>query len=147
MNLVRLYHVQITVPIGAEEQARAFYCGLLNLVEISKPASLEGRGRFWLELGGQEIHLGMEDGFDRFSTRAHLAYQVENLTVWRVKLQRVEYKILEGLPLPGFERFETRDPFGNRLELIEKLSYTTQEQPHSSAKLAGKVRRFMPSRR
>ena len=26
-------HVQITIPPGAEDQARAFYCGLLGLSE------------------------------------------------------------------------------------------------------------------
>jgi len=121
MTILRLHHVQITVPQGAEEQARAFYCGTLGLLEISKPTSLEGRGGFWLELGGQEIHVGTEGGFDRLSTKAHLAYQVENLTAWRVRLEGVGCNILESIPLPGFERFETRDPFGNRLELIEKL--------------------------
>ncbi len=121
MNIVRLHHVQITVPVGAEEQARAFYCGTLNLPEIPKPPSFEGRGGFWLELGGQEIHVGTEGGFDRLSTKVHLAYQVENLAAWRVRLEDAGCKILESIALPGFERFETRDPFGNRLELIERL--------------------------
>ena len=122
MNILRLHHVQITVPEGAEEQARAFYCGALGLLEISKPFSLDGRGGFWLELGGQEIHVGTGDGFDRLSTKAHLAYQVEDLAAWRVRLEGAGCEILESISIPGFERFETRDPFGNRLELIEKRS-------------------------
>ena len=122
MNILRLHHVQITVPEGAEEQARAFYGGTLGLLEISKPTSLEGRGGFWLELGGQEIHVGIEDGFDRLSTKVHLAYQVEDLIAWRTKLEDAGCNILESIPIAGFERFETRDPFGNRLELLETLS-------------------------
>jgi len=121
MNILRLHHVQITVPEGAEVQARAFYCGTLALLEMARPASLEGRGGFWLELGGQEIHVGTEGKFDRLSTKAHLAYQVENLAAWRVRLEGAGCKILESISIPGFERFETRDPFGNRLELIEKI--------------------------
>jgi hypothetical protein len=29
--------------------------------------------------------------------------------------------IIEGVPIPGFERFEFRDPFGNRVEMIQDL--------------------------
>ena len=48
MAIHRINHVQITVPKGAEAEARAFYCDLLGLREIAKPQSLEGRGGFWL---------------------------------------------------------------------------------------------------
>ncbi len=121
MTPLRLHHVQITVKKNDVEQARAFYCGVLGLSEIAKPVSLEGRGGFWLECGGQEIHLGTEEGFDRYSTKAHLAYQVEHLSVWRERLEHSGCVVLESIPVTGFERFETRDPFGNRLEFIERL--------------------------
>jgi DinB superfamily len=32
------------------------------------------------------------------------------------------FEILDGIPLAGYDRFEFRDPFGNRLELIEACS-------------------------
>ena len=41
--ITAIHHVQITIPPGAEDQARAFYCGVLGLREIEKPASLAGR--------------------------------------------------------------------------------------------------------
>lgn len=115
----RLHHAQITIPSDATDQARAFYCDLLGLHEIPKPESLQARGGFWLELAGQEIHVSLEDGVDRNATKAHLAYQVDDLEFWRSKLSHAGLQILEGVPIPGFERFETRDPFGNRLEMIQ----------------------------
>jgi hypothetical protein len=30
-------------------------------------------------------------------------------------------EILDGIPIPGHDRFEFRDPFGNRVELIGKI--------------------------
>jgi catechol 2,3-dioxygenase-like lactoylglutathione lyase family enzyme len=117
----RINHVQITVPKGAEAAARAFYCDVLGLREIAKPESLVGRGGFWLEIGGQQIHVGVEDGFDRLTTKAHIAYEVEDADFWRGRLESAGLTIADSLPIPGFERFETRDPFGNRIELIQPL--------------------------
>ena len=65
-SLLRVHHVQIGIPKGAEEEARAFYCGVLGLGELPKPEALRGRGGFWLELGAVQIHVGVEpEGADR----------------------------------------------------------------------------------
>lgn len=114
----RLHHAQITIPRGAEEEARRFYCGLLGLAEIEKPASLQGRGGFWLQVGGQQLHVGTEDGVNRAATKAHLAYEVTDLAGWRERLEAAGVPVLESVPIPGCDRFEFRDPFGNRVEFI-----------------------------
>ncbi len=114
----RLNHVQITIPKGAEESARDFYCGVLGLAEIPKPDSLAGRGGFWMELDGLQIHVGTEDGVDRAASKAHLAYEVEEVTEWRARLEKRGVPILDSIPIPGYDRFEARDPFGNRIEFI-----------------------------
>ncbi len=120
--IVRLHHAQITIPPGAEDECRRFYCGLLGLSEIEKPASLRERGGFWLELGELQIHVGTEDGAGRTASKAHLAYEVDNLDNWRAKLQEQSIKLLEAVPVPGYERFEFRDPFGNRVEFLQRVS-------------------------
>lgn len=117
----RLHHAQITIPKGREAEARAFYCGVLGLKEIEKPDSLKGRGGFWVELGAVQIHIGTEDGFDRLTTRGHLAYQVDDLARWRARLRAEGLSPEESVPIPGYERFEFRDPFGNRVEFIQPL--------------------------
>ena len=76
-----IHHAQITVPKGTEEQARAFYCGVLGLPEIEKPESLKGRGGFWLQVGDRQVHVGTEDVFDRLATKSHIAYQVDDVAV------------------------------------------------------------------
>lgn len=113
------HHVQISIPVGAEDEARDFYCGVLGLIEIPKPDVLADRGGFWLELGEFQIHFGVEDGVDRRKTRGHLAYLVEDLNSWREKLVGVGCEVIDGIPIPGYDRFEFRDPFGNRVEFLE----------------------------
>ena len=117
--ILRVQHAQITIPKGAESQARSFYCDFLSLLETPKPESLQGRGGFWLQIGEFQVHVGTEDDFDRTKTKAHLAYEVENLDAWREKLENYGIKIIEGVPIPGCNRFEFRDPFGNRVEFLE----------------------------
>jgi hypothetical protein len=40
------------------------------------------------------------------------------VAVWRERLVAAGFAALDGIPLPGYDRFECRDPFGNRLEFI-----------------------------
>ena len=119
--ITKVHHAQITIPKNTENQAREFYCDFLGLTEIPKPESLLNCGGFWLEIAGFPIHIGTEEYFDRTKTKAHIAYQVENLEFWRAKLRQKEIKILEGVPIPGYDRFEFRDPFGNRVEFLQKV--------------------------
>ncbi|MGH2536763.1 MAG: GNAT family N-acetyltransferase [Candidatus Promineifilaceae bacterium] len=117
-----LHHVQITIPAGAEAAGRAFYCGLLGLEEIAKPAGLAGRGGFWLRLGDRELHVGAEAaGVERAATKAHLAYRVNNLEAWRGRLAEAGVAVQTDAPLPGYRRLKLRDPFGNGIELIELI--------------------------
>jgi catechol 2,3-dioxygenase-like lactoylglutathione lyase family enzyme len=115
-------HVQITIPVGAEDEARRFYLSVLGLTEIAKPESLVVRGGFWCKAGDFQVHVGTEDGFDRQTTKAHIAYVVADIPYWRERLKATGCQIHESIPIPGYNRFETRDPFGNRIELIEPRS-------------------------
>lgn len=119
-TVIRLHHAQITIPKGAEDQARAFYCDLIGLREVEKPESLQGRGGFWLSVGDQQVHVGTEDGVDRAVTKAHLAYEVDDLAALESRLTASGVSIGDSIPIPGCIRFECRDPFGNRVEFIQR---------------------------
>lgn len=120
--IIGLHHAQITIPEGTEEEGKNFYCNVLGLTEIEKPESLKGRGGFWLKVGDRDVHIGTEDGFDRTKTKAHLAYSVEDISYWRRVLEQNDIEIFDSVPIPNFERFEFRDPFGNRVEMIQKTT-------------------------
>lgn len=118
-TIMELHHAQISIPRGAEEAGRAFYCGVLGLCEIEKPQALQERGGFWLQVGDRQLHVGTEDGITRQATKAHLAYAVDDIDSWRTRLEQHGIAIIEGIPIPGHRRFEFRDPFGNRVELTQ----------------------------
>ena len=118
--ILGLHHVQITIPKGAEDAARDFYCGLLGLEEIAKPGELAGRGGFWLEAGDRQVHVGTEDDVDRSKSKAHVAYEVKDLEECRRNLAGAGVVVKEGIQIPGLRRFEFRDPFGNRIEFLER---------------------------
>jgi catechol 2,3-dioxygenase-like lactoylglutathione lyase family enzyme len=120
--ILGIHHVQITVPTGQEDAAREFYCGLLQLTEIEKPPSLKARGGFWLQAGDRAVHVGTEEGVDRRATKTHVAYAVNNLDQWRARLSAAGIEVEAGIPIPGYDRFEFRDPFGNRVEMIQAIS-------------------------
>lgn len=92
---------------------------ILGLQEIEKPENRKKNGGFWLQVGATQVHIGAEDGVDRLLTRAHVAYRVSDLKLWRKKFAEREIEIIESPPFPNAEAFELRDPFGNRVELIQ----------------------------
>jgi catechol 2,3-dioxygenase-like lactoylglutathione lyase family enzyme len=118
--ITQIDHVQITIPPDAVARARAFYCGLLGMTELDKPEALKSRGGFWLQVGDRQVHVGIEPGVDRRATKAHLAYRVIDLESWRARLSEAGVEIVEGVPIPCCDRFEFRDPFGNRIEFVER---------------------------
>ena len=121
--LRRIHHAQILIPAGREAEARQFYCRLLGLVEIDKPATLKARGGFWLAVGdAQQLHVGIERDFaDRSHTREHVAYEVDDLESERARLAAAGIAVKIGSEVPGYLRCELRDPFGNRIELMQAV--------------------------
>ena len=71
-------HVQLAMPRGEEDKARAFYEGVLSIPEIKKPENLAKRGGCWFERETLKVHLGVEADF-RPNRKAHPAFLVENL--------------------------------------------------------------------
>lgn len=113
-----LDHVQIAIPAGGEDQARRFFGDLLGLTELPKPLELAGRGGCWFQLGGRQLHLGVEADFRR-ARKAHVAIAVTDLNQLRGALEQAGYETLDEAPLEGRQRFFTSDPFGNRIEFLE----------------------------
>lgn len=117
MSIVGLHHVQLAMPPGREEDAVAFYEGVLGLPRVGKPPHLERRGGCWFESDSTRVHLGIEDDFSP-ARKAHPALLVTGLESLRGRLEAAGVAVVEDEPLPGFDRFYVFDPFGNRLELL-----------------------------
>lgn len=119
MSITALDHVQLAMPAGEEDRARAFYGKILGLTELEKPAQLAGRGGAWFGNGGVEVHLGVEDDF-RPARKAHPAFNVRDLASLRRRLEEAGIPVRDDDQLPGFSRIFVDDPFGNRIELLQR---------------------------
>ncbi|GAA4924250.1 VOC family protein [Actinomycetospora succinea] len=113
-----LHHVQLAMPVGQEDRARAFFVGVLGMTEIEKPPVLAARGGAWFRAGGLELHLGVEDDF-RPARKAHPGIMVDDLDALAGRLEHAGQDVTRDRDFPGFRRFYAHDPFGNRLEFLE----------------------------
>lgn len=120
MSILEIDHVQLAIPVGAEETAREFYHGVLGLTETAKPTELAGRGGCWFVGGNAHIHLGVEQDFSP-ARKAHPALLVEDLDAFAARLAGQGCEITPGKPLEGYKRGDIVDPFGNRIELMQRV--------------------------
>lgn len=119
MAIIGLDHVQIAIPAGGEDKAREFYIGLLGMIEVPKPANLSPSG-CWFTGRAVSLHIGVDPDF-RPATKAHPALLVDDLASLRERLAAAGCSIRDDKPVEGYVRFFTEDPFGNRIELMERL--------------------------
>ena len=118
MSVLGIAHVQLAISPGGEGVAREFYGGLLGLRELPKPDSLRDRGGVWFQCGMQEIHCGIEDPIA--PSRRHPAFLVADLDGLKAALEATGVRTETERQLPGYRRFYALDPFGNRLEFLER---------------------------
>ena len=119
-RILGLDHIQLAMPAGGEDKARTFYSGLLGMTEVAKPDNLAKRGGCWFELGSIKVHMGVERGFTP-AQKAHPAFLVDDLSGFLKMLAAHEIEATEDEPISGYHRAYINDPFGNRLELMQKL--------------------------
>jgi len=114
---ISIEHVQLAMPAGEEEPARRFYCGLLGMTEIAKPAGLARRAGCWFESGSVQLHLGVEADFHP-AKKAHPALRCRDYDALIIRLRAAGVDVREDYAIPTVRRCHVSDPFGNRIELI-----------------------------
>lgn len=110
-------HVQLAMPPGGEEEARAFYGGILGMREVAKPPVLAQRGGCWFESGSARVHLGVEKDF-RPAKKAHPALLVSDYDRFLERLSAAGVPVTPDDAADGVRRCYIEDPFGNRIELV-----------------------------
>ena len=113
-------HVQLAMPADGEDDATAFYEGLLEIPRVPKPAHLAARGGCWFESSRVKVHLGVDADF-RPASKAHPAFLVDDVQLLARRLAAAGFDVVDDEPLEGFDRVYVHDPFGNRLELMQTV--------------------------
>jgi len=119
VDILGIDHVQIAIPVASESRARSFYSGILGFAEIEKPPQMAERKSIWFVAGPVNLHLGIEPDFTP-AKRAHPAFVVEGLEAILAACERAGISIQPDTSFNGFRRVHVFDPFGNRLELMER---------------------------
>jgi catechol 2,3-dioxygenase-like lactoylglutathione lyase family enzyme len=117
LPFIAIDHVQLAMPPGEEQKARAFYADLLGMTELPKPPELARRGGCWFGSADVQLHLGVEHDF-RPAKKAHPALRCKDSAALVQRLRDLGIEVNEPDDIPGVRRCHVHDPFGNRLEFI-----------------------------
>ncbi|HEU5089565.1 MAG TPA: hypothetical protein VFT99_19050, partial [Roseiflexaceae bacterium] len=104
MQILGLDHLQLAMPAGAEQEARAFYGSLLGFQECAKPEPLAARGGCWFQCGPVQLHLGVETPFAP-ARKAHPAFVVADITAARATLEQAGVATTADHSVAGVRRF------------------------------------------
>jgi hypothetical protein len=118
--IIALDHVQLAAPAGTEKQLRGYYADILGMTEIPKPPLLAARGGCWFQIGPVQIHLGIEDPFVP-AKKAHPALRISGIHGYAEHIAALGAAVTWDYDLPGYMRFYSHDPVGNRIEFLEPI--------------------------
>jgi catechol 2,3-dioxygenase-like lactoylglutathione lyase family enzyme len=108
--------LHVNVEVTDVERALGFY-RLFGLEPLERKGTA-GRAGAWFGLpDGTELHISL--GPAKTATRAHFAIRVADLAAARAAVEAAGAPIESERDIPGLVRFFTRDPDGNRIEVVE----------------------------
>jgi len=118
--MIRLQHVSLPIPAGAQDDGRAFYGTVLGLAEKQPPAVLRPTGVVWFAAGEgeRELHLVPDPDGLTPSAKRHFCLEVDDLAALRARLAGAGVETFDQATIPNRPRFFCRDPFGNLLEVL-----------------------------
>jgi catechol 2,3-dioxygenase-like lactoylglutathione lyase family enzyme len=118
MNLLRIDHVQITVPWAREREARHFYGTVLGLRELERDDALHSAILCYAFGQSTQLHIVLVESPFRPPVSDHFAIVVDDMAAMKKRL--AEHSVCYN-PSPirdGYQRLFIQDPFGNKMELI-----------------------------
>jgi catechol 2,3-dioxygenase-like lactoylglutathione lyase family enzyme len=116
--MTALQHVNVVVPPGRTEDVVAFYVEVFGLERVAKPAALRPEGA-WLSVDGYaQVHLSERDG--PVHEDSHFALVVDDFDRVRASIDERGAPWTDQEDVFGGRRGFTRDPAGNRVEVLER---------------------------
>ena len=117
--MTRLHHVNVVVPPGATPRVRSFYVDTLGLHEVAKPTEGVAQTGAWFDIDDRtQVHVSERDG-DRHP-QVHFGLVVDDFDAVLARLATVDAPWEDQPQIFGGRRGFTRDPEGNRVEILEQ---------------------------
>src|SRR5688572_2002315 len=108
-------HVTVTAPEELMDEVVSWYSDTLGLESIEKPEGTRAKGG-WFSAGDQELHVSVDPHNPPQS--AHFGLVVDNVSDVVEALRGAGCHIEQASTIPGRHRFFTRDPAGNKIEIM-----------------------------
>lgn len=110
-------------PRRLRNGSKTFLFGSAWLGGNSEPEPLKKRGGVWFQCGAHQVHIGVQPDFVP-AKKAHPAFQVQRLNELHAHLLAHQVPVIDddARSDEGIKRFYVQDPFGNRLEFLERVS-------------------------
>jgi catechol 2,3-dioxygenase-like lactoylglutathione lyase family enzyme len=115
--VTQLHHVNVTCRPAETAAVVAFYRDVIGLAQIPKAAGTDPRGAWFAVDAASQLHVSERDAVAH--PDAHFALLVDDLGVLVDRLERGGHEWRAADPVFGGGRGFTRDPAGNRIELLE----------------------------
>jgi catechol 2,3-dioxygenase-like lactoylglutathione lyase family enzyme len=112
---VRIHHVNLVTPPGTVEEVARFWVEVFGLRPIERQGR-SGRPGAWLAGDEVEIHLSEREG--AIHPDQHVAVVVGDVPAVRAAALEWGAPWEEATPVDGDHRGFTRDPAGNRIEVM-----------------------------
>ena len=116
----RLHHVNVVVPPDATARVRSFYVDVLGLREVAKPTEGVAQSGAWFDIGdtGSQVHVSEREG--ERHPQAHFGLVVDDFDAVLARLSAAAAPWEDQPQIFGGRRGFTRDPEGNRVEILEQ---------------------------
>ena len=116
---MRLHHVNVVVPPGRTDSVVAFYTDVLRLRRVAKPSEGMAASGAWFDVDDStQVHVSERDGERHPQVHFGLVVDDFDATLRRVTTAGAPWE--DQPPVFGGRRGFTRDPEGNRIELLER---------------------------
>lgn len=115
---MRIHHVNVVVPPGQTDSVMAFYVDVLGLRRTPKPTEGVDQSGAWFDIDDRtQVHVSERDG--AVHPQSHFGLVVDDFDAVLDRLRASGASWEDQADLFGGRRGFTRDPAGNRIELLE----------------------------
>lgn len=113
--VVGVDHVAVTAPEELEAEVVGWYEDVFGLERVDKPEGTRVKGA-WFRAGDVQVHITIDE--HNPPKIAHFALVVTDPQAAIERLRDAGCHIEQASEIPGRKRFYTRDPAGNRIEVV-----------------------------